>query len=470
MQNKIGKSKIKRSQNFDSKQKTSFALSFLGLMLISGVFQIWVFSFYFSAVGLRIHYVMTAYIIWALWNAINDPIMGLVSDHTRTRWGRRKPYIMIGSIPSVLILIFVWMPPNSNQVISFLYLLLMLFLFDTFYTMLEVPLGCLFPELYTSVEERSEVNNLSQVFSVIGLICAFLIPGILIEDITIREGYLISGIIMAIILGITLLVSLKWGVLERPEFIHDSEHPFGFFQGLKYTIKNRGFILYTIMFLSYEYVTTMQGTLVPLYSKYVLGVEGTLEASILLVVLFTVAIIAMIIWRILDLKIGSRAAFFISIITYFITILPLTFINDYVNALIVFAILGIGFGGMIYFIYLIIADVIDEDELKTGIRREGSFYGITAFFLRYANILSILTISLVFTTTGWEEFTPNPQINVINGLRFLIVLFPSIALIIILICLYFYPFTKSYVLEIKEKLKKLHESKRIRLVEEKDRK
>ncbi|MFX0042930.1 MAG: MFS transporter [Candidatus Hodarchaeota archaeon] len=462
------KKKIDNFQKFGSKQKVSFALSFLGLMLISGVFQIWVFTFYFSAVGLRIHYVMTAYIIWAFWNAINDPIMGLISDHTRTRWGRRKPFIMLGTIPTVLILIFVWMPPNGNQVISFLYLLLMLFLFDTFYTMLEVPLGCLFPELYTSVEERSEVNNLSQIFSVIGLICAFLIPGILIEDITLREGYLIGGIIMALILGISLLISLRWGVLERPEFIHDSEHPFGFFQGLKYTLKNRGFILYTIMFLSYEYVTTMQGTLVPLYSKYVLEVEGSLEASILLALLFIVAIITMIIWRIIDLKIGSRAAFFISIITYFVTIIPLTFISDYMSALIVFGILGFGFGGMIYFIYLIIADVIDEDEIKTGIRREGSFYGITAFFLRYANILSILTISLVFTTTGWEEFTPDPRINVIVGLRFLMVLFPSIALIIISICLYFYPFTKSYVMEIKEKLYKLHEMKRKRLAEEKD--
>ena len=128
-------------------------------------------------------------------------------------------------------------------------------------------------------------------------------------------------------------------------------------------------------------------------------------------------------------------------------------------ALILFAIAGFGFGGMLYFIYLIVADPIDDDELKTGVRREGTFFGITNFFMRLSMIMTIVTVSLVFTSTGWETYSPNPGADVILGLRILIVLFPGIALGITLICLYFYPYTKERVAEMKSQLAELHKEK-----------
>ena len=121
--------------------------------------------------------------------------------------------------------------------------------------------------------------------------------------------------------------------------------------------------------------------------------------------------------------------------------------------------MGIGFGGMLYFIWYIVADVIDDDELKTGVRREGSFFGIANFFMRLSMVLSITTIALVFTETGWEEYIPNPGVDVITGLRFLFVIVPAIALGLSLVCLYFYPFSKTKVLEMKEKLAELHKDK-----------
>lgn len=116
-----------------------------------------------------------------------------------------------------------------------------------------------------------------------------------------------------------------------------------------------------------------------------------------------------------------------------------------------------------YFAYLIIVDVIDEDELKTGIRREGSFYGNSYLFMRFASIFSIMTIALVFTETGWKEYTPNPGVDIILGLRLLMFLFPAIALGIMAICLHFFPFPKSRVMELKEELKVLHQEKRKRM-------
>jgi GPH family glycoside/pentoside/hexuronide:cation symporter len=128
-----------------------------------------------------------------------------------------------------------------------------------------------------------------------------------------------------------------------------------------------------------------------------------------------------------------------AIVVYFIASLPMLFVDTYLNAVIVSIFMGVGFGGMLYFIYLIIADVIDEDELRTGVRREGTFFGVTNFFMRLAMVLSILTVGLVFSSTGWEEYDPLPGVNVILGLR--------------------YPFTKERVQEIKKELDTLHKDK-----------
>ena len=105
------------------------------------------------------------------------------------------------------------------------------------------------------------------------------------------------------------------------------------------------------------------------------------------------------------------------------------------------------------------ADPIDDDELKTGIRREGTYFGITNFFMRLAMIMSIVTVSLVFTSTGWETYTANPGADIIFGIRALIVIFPGIALGITLICLHFYPYTKERVEEMKVQLAELHKKK-----------
>jgi len=121
--------------------------------------------------------------------------------------------------------------------------------------------------------------------------------------------------------------------------------------------------------------------------------------------------------------------------------------------------MGIGFGGMLYFIWYIVADVIDDDELKTGVRREGIFFGIANFFMRLSMILSITIVGLVFVQTGWDEYKPIPNVDVDFGLRFLFVVVPGIALGVSLICLYFFPFTKKKVLEMKAKLNELHQEK-----------
>jgi len=452
------------STEFSKGQKWSFGMGSFAQWFINSAFNIWVFTYYFTVVGLDVRWYMLAAVLWTFWNAFNDPLIGYLSDRAHTRWGRRKPFIMLGTIPILIIYIIIWLPPlpaGGNEVFTFLYLLLMLILYDTFYTMVALPYDSLFPELYTSVKERSQVNTIRQILAVVGLLAAALIPGIVVagESAPLDEqmsSYFVNGIITAVIIGIALLISLKWGVKERKEFKLDYQQQPKFFESLKYSMKNKGFVLYTIMFFLYEYVLLLLATIVQIFGRELLN-ASPFETSIIMGIMYVVGLASVALWRWLDVKIGSKKGYAIAIVAYFFASLPLMFIDVYLIAVVIAVFMGIGFGGMLYFIYLIIADVIDEDELKTGIRREGAFFGITNFFMRLSMILSIVTIGIVFIQTGWETY--NPLVDVTFGLRLLFIVIPGIALGISLICLYFFPYSKSYVQEMKEKLTELHESK-----------
>jgi len=452
------------STEFSKGQKWSFGMGSFAQWFINSAFNIWVFTYYFTVVGLDVRWYMLAAVLWTIWNAFNDPLIGYLSDRAHTRWGRRKPFIMLGTIPILIIYIIIWLPPlpaGGNEVFTFLYLLLMLILYDTFYTMVALPYDSLFPELYTSVKERSQVNTIRQILAVVGLLAAALIPGIVVagESAPLDEqmsSYFVNGIITAVIIGISLLISLKWGVKERKEFKLDYLQQPKFFESLKYSMKNKGFVLYTIMFFLYEYVLLLLATIVQIFGRELLN-ASPFETSIIMGIMYVVGLASVALWRWLDVKIGSKKGYAIAIVAYFFASLPLMFIDDYLIAVVIAVFMGIGFGGMLYFIYLIIADVIDEDELKTGIRREGAFFGITNFFMRLSMILSIVTIGIVFIQTGWEIY--DPLVDVTFGLRLLFIVIPGIALGISLICLYFFPYSKSYVQEMKEKLTELHESK-----------
>jgi len=454
---------------YDKTQKSTFAMGSFTQWFVQTLFGSWVFSYYFVAVGLNVMLIMLAFILFSVYNAINDPLIGYLSDKFRSdRFGRRKPFIMIGAIPITIITIMMFTPPAlfgfttagfDGQILNFFYLLIIILMYDTFYTCIALPYDALFPELYTTTEERAEVNSYKQVFSAMGLIIAFLLPGLLIEDLSVLGGYLITGLISSVIVLISLIISLKFGVKERKEFTQDHKTEFGILEGFKYTFKNKAFILYTIMFLCYNYVLLLIADLVPLFAKHIFGVENTLMTGILAGMLFIVGIATIVIWKKIDVKVGGRKGFFYSVIAYFLASIPILFVSDIYIGMIVVSIMGFGFGGMLYFNYLLIADIVDEDELKTGYRREGTFFGITNFFMRLSGVLTIVTVAIVFQGTSWAEYTPSPGVDVIIGLRFLMWGMPAIAMGIICLCLYFYPFTKEKVDAMKEKLDKMHDDK-----------
>ncbi|MFX0072198.1 MAG: MFS transporter [Candidatus Hermodarchaeota archaeon] len=458
--------------DYSNKKAVAYSFGQVADVMAYQSFIFLTFTFYFTIIGLPVLYISIGFMIWSIWNAFNDPMLGFLSDRTHTRWGRRLPYIMLGLIPLAVTMFFVFSPPKTfgitDLTINLIFFIVIIIVFELFYTMFSLNLTSLFPESFINLEERTKANNIRQTFSVVGLLLAFILPGIIIPDFSdpkyIAE-YSIFGVTLTIIVLITGLIFLKFGPKEKPEFQEDYKNAPSLGNSIKMCFKSKSFRWYIPTEIAVWFVFGMIPTILPLYAKFVLGMTDSFLISLMIGLTFISAVIFInLLWKPLVQKIGARKSWLISIAIWIGVFIPLFFITDAIFGFIVFFVLGIGFGGTLYIIDIIVADIVDEDEVVTGMRREAGYYGVNALCLRFTTILVFVAISLVFTNVGWAVFEPNNVTPaIILGLRILMVVFPIMALIVGFLSMYKYPLDNEKLTEVKQELEIIHNKKKSKL-------
>ena len=459
----------KKEVVYSNKFATLYSFGQLSDVIGYQMFVFLIFTFYYAVVGLNVNLVSIGFVIWSVWNAINDPLIGALSDRTNTRWGRRKPFVLIGFVPYCIITVLLWTPPTGSEILTFVYFVIIIILFDTIYTSYSMGQASMFPELFKNLEERAKANNIRQVFTIVALIVASVFPTFFIPQLDSPKyfiNYRNAGIFAAILIFIFGLIFIKFGTRIPKEFSEDYKIAPSFLKSFKTSLKNKSFRWYVIIHFCNWYVYSILPTVFPLFSSFVLVLkEGeSVLVGFLLALTFISAMFYMFIWRFIALKVGVRKGIMISQVIFILTLLPYMWISSFIEALIVALLLGIGLSGSLFYLDILIATVMDEDELITGVRRSGGIYGISTFILRYASIFMILSINLVFNSVGWAVFNPvGATEQIILGLRLLMFLFPTIALAIGILAAIKFPITKERYEEIKQELEKLHAQKREKL-------
>ncbi len=461
-----------KKPKFSYKRGLSYSIGQMSDITAYQTFTFLIFTFYYAVVGVSVILIMIGFIIWALWNSFNDFLIGYLSDRTHTKWGRRYPYILFSIIPLALVMFFLFTPlfpiGIENQIPNFVYFLIIIIIFELFFTMYDLNYTALFPELFITLDERTKANNLRQAFAILGLIMAFVLPGLFITDYSDPQSfgeYQFFGIIIAVIVIIPGLIFLKITPREKAEFKEDYKKTPRFVDSLKTCVKSKSFMWYIPAEVANWFVYGILPAIVPLYGKFVLGITDTLILSLLLGISFISAAIFMtVLWKPVVQKIGPRKSWLISMSIWIATLIPLLFIGDMISGLIVFFLMGIGLSGSLYIIDIIISDIVDEDEINTGIRREGAYYGANMFLMHLSTVLVFLVIGPVLILSNWEVFDPlNVTPEIIFGLRSLMAIFPSIALLIALLVIYKYPLDDERLEQVKQQRQKLHEEKKSKI-------
>jgi GPH family glycoside/pentoside/hexuronide:cation symporter len=402
--------------------------------LLGQAFSSWAQLYYVDVLKLPLVLYGTGMTIYGIWNAINDPLAGQWSDRTRTRWGRRIPFILFGTIPFCAIFVLVWTVPQSVQASTsslFAYFLGIAFLFDGLFTVVILNWTALFPEMYPSLGERSSVSATRQALAIVGMIVGMALAP------TIRDlvGWAGMGIIFGA-LGLAAMFLSLLGSKERPEFSAEQGLPIA--EAFKYTFVNRSFLTFVIMNLFVQFTFVLLPATLPFFCKYVLGLSDA-QNTLVLAPIFIVALPMVWVWGRVTNRLGPRRASMLAVAVFAISLAPFAFVNSLATVMIATAFTGVGLAGVLVLVDVLIADVIDEDEINTGARREGAYFGANAFVMRFSVSLEAIAFSVVMGTHGYNPLLDVQPASVAPGLRFLMTIVPLVSLAIAMIALYLYP-------------------------------
>jgi glycoside/pentoside/hexuronide:cation symporter, GPH family len=435
---------------------------------IQMAFATFVFFYYEKEIGLNPWLTASGFVIFAIWNAVNDPLVGHLTNRPfkfTKKWGRRFPWVIIGGVPWLLSYILIFTPPSVNAttdaLLIFGWLVFATCLFDTFYSIWWIGFAALFPDKFRSSEERRSVQGIATPIGIIGIALGFIIPPLIIE-----RGVLMSYVIQAgimIIGGFIILSASLPGCREDQETIdrylskkEQFEDRESFFEIMKKTLEQKSFLVFIAAYTLYRgMVLTMQASL-----PYVVGDildEPNTVISLLSVGFLISAFISAPIWIKLANKTNDNKKVIISAsVLLTISMIPFIFIENLLIIFIAIMIWGVGLGGFWSILAPLLADVIDESVASTGQREEGIYSGVQAFFGRLGIILQAITFALVHDLTGYNPNVQTQTPLAIWGIHIHFGLAPMIFILIATIILWrWYDLTPEKVEINKERIETL---------------
>ncbi|MFX1394105.1 MAG: MFS transporter [Promethearchaeota archaeon] len=435
---------------------------------VNTAFNILVFFYYEVEIGLNVWIIGLALIIFTVYNVINDPLIGYLTNRPfkfTKKWGRRFPWILLGGIPLGFSYFLVFNPPSVDPIseawILFGWLTFTSCLFDTFHSLFFVNFQSLFPDKYRSVNERRTTTGIQISLGIMGVaLGAIIIP--LIVKFGDKQTYIIQGLIVMVICLVTMILAIP-GFREDPETIELYLTSFekkakkkSFLKSMKVAFKQKSFVVYLIFYTMFSVTMNSLQASIPYVVRFVLDMPA---GAILFILggLLIGAIISVPFWVKLAKKTNDNGkVMLISATLMGVFIIPLIFLENYWFIVIVVIIWGIAFGGCWTMIFPVFSDVIDESIVKNGKREEGTYIGIQQFFGRLGLIIQVLSIVIIHSLTGFVEGVETQTPLAIWGIRIHTAIIPmSCILFGALFFWLFYDLKRERIVSNQEKIKEM---------------
>jgi GPH family glycoside/pentoside/hexuronide:cation symporter len=408
--------------------KAAYAAPAFALAVVGIPVYVYIPKFYTDVVGVPI--ITLGYLIMAvrLFDAVTDPLIGLFSDRTNTPYGRRRPYIAVGSLALALSLYFLFNPPHETFSFETMWFGVFIFALFLFWTVCAVPYESLGPEITFDYDERTTLFGMRDGALIAGTLVAATSPALVSGVFGIpatNEGERTKFFWISVIYGPLLVGLCWWCVLTIQERAHaDSSSAPNLSPGISWIWRNRPF---TILLLSYTvsaFGSNLPATLILYYVEYVLQSS---KADLFLVLYFVAGVVFLPAWILLARRLGKKLTWIGSMLVNTGAFMGVFFLGPgdekIYGVLVVLS--GIGLGATLAIPSAMQADVIDYDELLSGRRREGQYIGIWSISKKLAAALGVGVALTALGSSGYEPKTPQPEAVQLT-LRVLYALVPSI--------------------------------------------
>lgn len=380
-----------------------------GLNILAITIDTWLLYFYAPpADSGRPQYLPIALIgvlmtIASIWDAAIDPFIGHWSDTLRSRWGRRRPFLVLASPFILLGAILLWTPPARGVILTTLYFMFVTLLYRTSYSLVGIPYDGTLPEMAPDARGRVKLSYWKNVFGILGVLIGSLVAAPLFES--------IGAVYMGAVVGVVGIVTIYLTLLGLRETDRPLGEPMTALEGLRATFTNRQFL---VVFVSTLFVHVCYQMLLINFPYFVTLLLGKSEGDVGIYqgVLILMMALTGPIWMIWNRRrtqrwllnftmIGLTTVVALGFWVGRTTLLPLD-----IQGLILVTLIGVMLGGYLIVIYAMMGNVVDYDEMLTGRRREAIYYGTFSFAIGLGASLGALILSQVLETFGYTRENP----------------------------------------------------------------
>jgi GPH family glycoside/pentoside/hexuronide:cation symporter len=449
------------SQKLSVMTKLAYGAGDTGTAIVAAIHGFFLLNFLINVAGLTPGTAANVFLLAKIWDAVNDPIFGWLTDKTKTRWGRRRPWLLFGALPFGLAFLMQWVVPPLDDGGKFWYYLVVAILLDTAITAVNVPYVALTPELTQDYDERTSLNTYRFGFSIIlGSVIAAFAHNLIVSGFADKQlGNMVSIAIWAVV-SIAGFLATFFGTREPEQPIETGPHAKGpgFVEGLRIALSNRAFILvaliYTLSWLTLQFV---QQNLY-IYSTAWVKLPPA-EFSFVILVLQVLAFVFMLVWAKVSERIGKKKIYYLGGSVFLVVLSAMYFIPQggtaYLYAAAFFASLGVA---VCYLVpWSMLPDVVDADELATGQRREGVFAGFFVFLQKLGLALGLFISGWALELAHYQkdvlgQASPTQPESALQALRILVGPVGAVIIALSLVVAYRYPITREKHNEIRAQL------------------
>jgi len=435
-----------RQSELPTRTKLLFSTGDLSTSIPLAILMFYQLYFLTDVAGLRPDLAGWAVGIGKIWDAVNDPVMGLISDRIRTRWGRRRGMLLIFAVPLGISFMLMWVVPPFGSLGLMIYYALTFILFDTIFTIIHVSFNALTPELTTDYDERSSLNGYRSAFSIGGTLGAIILATILgwyIKDTRVLFAILAIGLGLVSIMPPLIVFAITH---EKPS--EELPQPMSVGRALKTTLSNRPFWAVMGLYLLSWGTASILSAMLIYYANYYLKVPDQANYFILGAEGAAILFIPLVVW--LSKKFDKRRAFIFGSLSWAVVLFGLAILpSDQIALAYLLAILS-GFGIATAYIvpWAMVPDIIEFDEAETGERREGSYYAFFSFFQKAGTGLVIWAVGQVLAVTGYitpiqgQPLPIQPQ-PAVNAIRIFMGPVPAVMLLLAIVFAWLFPITRE---------------------------